>query len=412
MGFLEAIFGKKEKEPEKPAAMEFPKIRGEAQRELDSKMKIFYEEAPGDVERIWEKLAEIREVLEGFSKKPIKTENPQHENIAKQMKENFFVRLPKIIGNVRKPEGKEFRDYREFHSQIVQAMAQITKITSDNRYLLFFFKEEFEKLGGPVKDLVKLVDGMGEDLQEEGKKLDGFEALMKEVEAYEAEGKRISEAEGKIAKNRMEISQLEAQLEKSGKKGTEARKIELENAAADLRRASSAKRDTIASIILPLERIIRKYVKISAEKGNSKAAEAFLGDHMDALGKPGGMESLKIIAKEIDAMLSDGRLQEDAKDLHKHRESISRILSGELEESLAGLGGKEAEIGKIGGKIAENSREYANIARLEEKINGLKADIGNLEGDAAGSAGKKNLLLKEIENAYSEFSGKGITLVT
>ena len=102
------------------------------------------------------------------------------------MKENYFERIPKLLSQMDAPKEINFTNLQEFHARSVAIISQIEKITSDNRYLIFFFREEFEKLGGPVKSLAKKVDEFGKGILENQKYLEEAENSIRILENINA----------------------------------------------------------------------------------------------------------------------------------------------------------------------------------------------------------------------------------
>jgi hypothetical protein len=370
MGIFDIFFGGKNKqthiaEQRPKIEMQIDEITDFISKKSQSKLEPFISGAEGEISQILTEFKEIGIIAKELSVKPVKTENPTHERIARQMKENYSERLPKILSAIKAPEKNDYPEIQKFHSQVVGQLISITKITSDNRYLPFFFKEEFEKLGEPVRRLATTVDALGKRLAESG----GF---FREGEGFRAEIGKIGKLKLEESQNSSRAAELEIALKEKNSKLDLGKKAELGSkvddsikALAELENRQSEVKSGITALVSPLERVLRKYEKITEEAGKIKIIDDFLKDQIGTLGESGAsLKEFERVCSELKKALEEDRLKEDSKDKGKHLELLEKIRTGKL-------GGMLSEL-----QIAENEKN-----NKKGEIKALKDAIGKIEGD-------------------------------
>lgn len=378
-------------------------------RARDAKLAPFYASSRQKVIEILDLFKEIQLRFGEFSRKEIKIETPEHEKIARQMKENYFERIPKLLSQINAPKGSDYSDLLEFHSQANGVISQIGKITSDNRYLIFFFREDFEKLEVPLRALAKKMDEFGREISLNEKYLKEFgdaTGILEKIIGLESEIVKAKEAKMEMEGNAKGL------LEKQGKQedGIET-EIGLEKSKIlDLENQISRERGEIANIILPLQRVFRKFSRIALEKRLSLLSDEFSNDYFGEISGEAGDRKLLELIEEVGKQLISGNISEDTKDREKHLELIARIKAGAIAASLERL--RPLESSKM---LAQES-----LKNLEEELGkreGLKRELetlekGILEKEALAASDKDKILewVALLEIKLFELSGKTVKI--
>lgn len=414
--FLKKIFGESPREaPAKERALiktDLPGLESLIERKRDEALSPFFREANSKLDSILSLFMQVGRAADEFSKKPLKVENPQHEKIARQMKENYFVRIPKILSGVKKPKHVDYEEISRFHSETLRAMQDLTKITSDNRYLIFFYREEFERLGGPVKALAQESDALGALLEGNSTHFREGKALLEDARALLEEEKKLAEKKGDLAHAVAEAGAAKGRYIEGDEGNARRRASEHGLRIADIEGQISHIKTEIASLMLPLARLLRKFEKTSQEKALSKTAAGYLEDHLVAMrSEDPGLPRLIAVCGEIERLIEENKLVEEQKDRAKHSEIIGRIKAGAAEALLSNLKSAEQVKMKLDSELKDLEKELARfealkdeVARFEGKVLGEEEALKAQEKIVAARKGS----LSERAGAYI---GSGIELL-
>ncbi|MEK6954173.1 MAG: hypothetical protein AABX01_04140 [Candidatus Micrarchaeota archaeon] len=389
------------------------------ERGLDLKLAPFVKNSQKTIGEITALFREIEGMAGEFSKKPLTVKDPQHEKIASQMRENYFVRIPKILGTIKKPEKIDFIAISDFHSETLSAMLQITKITSDNRYLIFFYKEEFGRMGGPIKELSEKADLLGGEISENAQKYQEAQAIYGMASGIGIHGAKIAELNGKIAELRIKIAKIGAELGDKKNRVNDGQDGEIEEKLGLLKSESARNgeeithfKNRIGSLILPLERPLRKFEKISKDKKASLIARKYLRDHLIALKeeKP-QLPDLMPIMDALEKMLRDGAIIEDEKDLAKHLEAILKIKGGAIGGWLNGLRQAEMMAEEIGGKIKGEQAKLDALLAKKGEASALEVELQKIQMEIndADALGVGEILM--LSQKAGKFLGRDVKIV-
>ncbi|MFH0971285.1 MAG: hypothetical protein V1835_01835 [Candidatus Micrarchaeota archaeon] len=415
MGFFQKLFGMggnaKPPLPEK-TELQLKDVKIVAEQEAQKKLAPFLANAKTKIGGILSELEQIKKIAEEFSRKPIKTENPQHEKIAKQMKENYFLRIPKILDEIKKPGTLDFESVREFHVRLQKSVMQITKITSDNRYLIFFYKEEFERLGGPIKALAEAMDELGNEI---GRNSEVHSTGKKINDALE----EISRWEGQLLENTAAARRIGQELEDREKNfdanaygNAEGACKRAENGISRNGMQISKIKGEIAGILLPLERLLRKYEKNAPDKRNAKIAKNYYENHLGALmAEDGKVSGLHAICDEIDKMLSENTLSEDERDRKKHQEIFQRIRQGEVLENRQKLLQLQEEAELLNADLIAKRKVLSEIGKKSADIDARKAERRKLENERSEMLEKIDSQRLQLCESMGALSGKQVVIV-
>jgi chromosome segregation ATPase len=189
--------------------------------------------------------------------------------------------------------------------------------------------------------------------------------------------------------------------------------VELENELkalmqkiSELENKQSAIKSGITALVSPLERVLRKYEKITAGTGKIKIIGDFLKDQIGTLRESGdALKEFEGVCGELEKALLEDKLKEDAKDKGKHLELLEKIGKGKLGEMLGELqsvedekNNKNGEINALGDAIRKIEGEEKNIRLNEEEIKKFRVLL--LENQAGIE--KTILLLEEGLGKWSD----------
>lgn len=407
--------GKNEKKPQEPLPKEMrlsPKdLEPYLQAELDLRLKGFYGKADGRIKAIIALFKEIEAAALEFSKKTLSVENPQYEKIAKQMKENYFSRIPKILGGVKRPEKMDYESIMKFHGETLQAMLQITKITSDNRYLVIFYKEEFGKLGGPIKALSEEEDALGKLVAENSPTYESAGRIGSSIRTAHALIAEIEEKNLRKAGLEAGLEESAGRYRKSEEESEMEKAIILDRRKKELEGIISGYKGGIAALIQPMERLLRKFEKASSDRKLGKTADAYLKDHLAAARSEGiELSELRALCTEIGKLLVENKIEEEARDKNKHLGIIRRILAGEVRELMERLGKAERELEGVEVQIRGSHALLEGFARSKRAISDSETKVANASAEIAADTKALMELAVGIEKEAGGFLGARLTL--
>ncbi|MBI5229375.1 hypothetical protein HY991_04645 [Candidatus Micrarchaeota archaeon] len=390
MGFFDYFLGKKKEsspasapQPEtKPLELSFSELEEFLDKEKEKSLAEIY---PSSSELIQEILGEIHSlaaVLKDFEQKEVR-KDMDHYRIAIQMKENFFKRVPALL-EIKAPETISFDSLVHFHSRLFHSIASITKITSDNRYLIAFFGSDMDRIGKSMKSLASLNDELKKEIDSKASVVQEFNSVkdhLHEIRNLEYE-LEVSE------KNKFKFEQEAVVLEKE-KKELETELIENKQKAeaelAALERDVSSTKDVFISVVSPLERPLRKFERICLEKEQLNAVKKLLDSPVDFLLSENGEKAFKALLEKLKKAVDADFIEKDTRVREKILQHIERAISTEL------------SVEKLRQSLDERRRKHAAVEGVKRQEMQL-ADLGKrLESALVSSkeVEKKTALLKE-----------------
>ncbi|MFH1443031.1 MAG: hypothetical protein ABIG96_03270 [Candidatus Micrarchaeota archaeon] len=385
-------------------------LRPEIERRRTELLAPFYKESDAAIGEITGLFGKIGSAVGALSRKPIKAENPQYEKIAKQMKVNYFARIPKILEAVARPERIDFGGISNFHSTTVATMVQLTKITSDNRYLMYFYKEEFEALGEPIRQLALAEGDLGRAISGNGKHFNEAHIIFGGIADLEG---AIAQAEKLIERE----SDLMKRIEKYGgydkkEEGDAARKLEeLQKAGSEIDLEIAHQKTDIASLMQPLERPLRKFERIAIEKKHASLASGMADDHLAAMRNDGKtLPALKSLCAELERMLLDGKIEEGEKDKAKHLEILRKILEGRAEGMLMKLEAAEKRRKEMGNAIMDAERKVEEFRKIQKDREELVGELTRLKKEIDENGRERQKKLRALEEQAGNFLGREVEI--
>ncbi|MFH1750733.1 MAG: hypothetical protein ABH863_03585 [Candidatus Micrarchaeota archaeon] len=380
------------------------------ERRLEERLAPFYKDSKVAISEIMRLFGEIGAAVEALSKKPIQTENPQYEKIAKQMKVNYFARIPKILEGTVRPERADFPGISKFHEGTLAAMAQLTKITSDNRYLMHFYKEEFEALGEPIRALAQAEGQLGKAISGNAKHFNEAQKILGGIK--ESEGAiAVASAERERELNLMKRAEKKEGHEKKEEEAAGKKLEELQKASSEMDSEIAHLKTEIASLMLPLGRPLRKFERIAIDKKHTLAAAGMADDHLAAMRNDGkALPALKSLCAELEKMLMEGKIEEGEKDKAKHLEILRKIKEGETEGILVKLEAAEGRRREFESAIGDAERKVAEFRKIRQEEEELGAEISRAKKENEEKETESQKRLKALEARAGAFLGREVEI--
>ena len=412
---LEKIFGNKQEKKGKEEAgiKEGRKVSiklNDAQtlleREKEQKFSDFYEECAEISKKIQAGLPNLKSKLTELGNKELTDEAKQHKNIAQQMRENFSQRAPAIIDGISLPSENSYPAFAKYHLEVMNAMALLTKITSDNRYLLYFFKKDFEELGKGIKVLCETADKLAEKLKEfapENEKIENAERKIRETEGMRNEVSETTVQTGKLDK------QLEAERENERKLSEELQSKNLEGLEAaleDTKKNLLLEEMHLKEELMQLERPFRKYEKIVSDKKELFALKKYLSNLKEALSEDGkDYPQLKSLLGSLKKAIQEGKIEGSDK-----LNAIEKILNGSLNAKTDAI----EKLMKREEMLLADLKPLQKLKFDSESAKGRKLgtekDLQMKKSKITDAENKISSGTKELETLLSEISGNEIKI--
>ncbi|MCX6811955.1 MAG: hypothetical protein NT039_04690 [Candidatus Berkelbacteria bacterium] len=169
MGILDLIFGKpkinlESTAPLGPLVLAISDIRKATAEKKGDKVKDIYPKCKELSNNVATLLPKIKESVNRVKSKNIDKSIRGYE-ISVQMKQKFSERAPVLIDSIKPINEVNIANIILFHNALNHAIVSITKITSDNRYLFFFFSEEMKGFGKLMKELCDINDEINHQIE-------------------------------------------------------------------------------------------------------------------------------------------------------------------------------------------------------------------------------------------------------
>ncbi|MEW6329566.1 MAG: hypothetical protein AB1468_05645 [Candidatus Micrarchaeota archaeon] len=385
MGFFDSIFGKKTGGSEVKGRMNARALVAELRREEEKRLAGAHSECGPLCGRIMESFGEIENVARELEKKNVDMD-PAFAKIAGGMRTNFVPRARSATKIELKGEG--YSDLLLFHEAAMRNLATLTKISSDNRYLFHFFKEEMGRLGDAVKRATKYADELKERLDARRKSAEPVESLRAEAEKFEGKLGELANLKSSIAKIQDEVREKTGRASKFVTDDSGFRKI-------DETRAQKAKaRELISARLGALERPLRKFEKICADAFLRKLAGEYVSAPFETFAREEAeYPHLKSLLVALRACIEKGEIK--LKNQEGIIEDCTRIIDG----SLAAWAEEYKRLGKEEEALEKETEPAKRI--MEEKKN-LEDEVRALGDELKKSAARADALEKEIDEKKAE----------
>lgn len=411
MGLWERLFGgggKKERAPPEEILLEWDGVPDFLEAEKKRVLEPHLPAAWRLMEGICAGFAELRREIGGLFLRPIETQQPNLQRIASQMRDNYVKRAMQAAEQINAPAQPGFGDVEKFHGQVVEALKNLNKTAFDNRYLIGFYKKDFEKLGEIVQPIARRADELGQWLEKQKPKVRAFETARKDWEEGEKLREEISGWRRKIAEAETDIRQLNdagaSDAEALKKKSEENSRARFDAEA----RLSQAKSEAVGPVV-PLQRLLRKYEHACELKKKSVARKyaenAWLALHDDAR-----QQSLLSLCRDAKAMVAGGRLKAEPKEAAA-LEALAHALSTDaFERKLAEAAGIEALLNELRGEEKALNRSLGEFEEGQRRAGEMKESIAKARADAEAAENSSKALISRLEKEMEDATAKKVVL--
>jgi predicted nucleic acid-binding Zn-ribbon protein len=346
-------------------------------------------------------LPKLKESVNKVKEKSIGKEIRGYE-IAVQMKQKFSERAPPTIDSIKPMKDANLQNLVQFHNSLNSAIVSITKITSDNRYLFFFFNDEMKDFGRQMKELCRINDEIRAKIESKKDIFDAENGIISEISKYESlksehgslsnltnKLKHEVDEEGKKAENL--VKDMGSLADSSNGLRDEIKRLELEIEGLN---------KELASFLYLLERPLKKYRRIVAEKWKINAVDELISNPVDAYIKfASGEKAFESVFDDLKAQMLKKGIVEDKKTLDKAIQAIDKLKQETMVNSAINLSDLHKEL----------SLRQSKLKEFEDRERELKKDL--LEFEKKQKEYNKHLhqgesIKKKIDETITEIESK------
>lgn len=393
MDLLDLFFGKKKKEGRTVSLQE---LKGIIEGKKERMLAEIYPNCRKLCSQVAVAVNNIKEDVNSIANKKL-DEGIIGYQIAKQMQGEFTKIISNLLGSFKQPQVTGYADFFEFHKQLMKTLTEITKITSNNRYLFYFFDKEMNEFGRKMKEICRIADEIKDELSSKVdviEKSGKIERMIGDISKLKNE-LDVQKRSGESLRREIEILnekklQMKPQLlEKIKKKEEFEEEIKCEEYEIE-----NAKR-ILVQHLYQLQRPLRKLRKLLLEKEKLRIIESYLTDPINAIVEDKTQNNLKEIIAELRKSIVE--IETNKKMEEKILKNIEEINSGCLFEPVKKLNESteklklyenqiekiisfEKEAGDINDCIKSKERELEKLTSNEEGYNeNLKKEIYDLQ---------------------------------
>lgn len=379
MGLWERLLGvEKKEEPPVEETLEWKKIPEFLRKEEEARLEPRIPEALRLMREINAGFGELKREISGLFRKPI--DSQQLQRIAVQMRENYVKRAAQAADEIQVPAEPAFENVEAFHEKLLGVLTALNKSASDNRYLIGFYKQDFERLAEIMKPIARQTDELREWLEATRPAVQAFEAANKTWE----EGERLRNEIIKWERKSLELEGELKLLPVSGASDEDSVKKKLEeNSLAQIDaegRLSRAKSEAVGPIIR-LQRLLRKYEHACGDKKKAADARQYSENAWQALKEDSGQRALRLICAEMSELANASRLPIENKEKGALDDLRQVLSSDSFAEKIAEADAAEARLAELrdSGKaferlLAEENERARRKSELEKRIESEKAE--------------------------------------
>jgi DNA repair exonuclease SbcCD ATPase subunit len=410
MGLFDRVFGKREA-AEKETILSREHALGELCRLRKETLAI--EEAPAICREAASEIEHLKRAAKEFSAKEIEPGVAGYK-IAAAMRSNFSSRVPKVLEEITPPKEYGYGDVSAFQQKLERALVEMTKATSDNRYLFALFQGDMRNFATHAKALAALSQRLREKLQEK------TDAERKITAAEKAIGE-ITRSKQNLEKNKAELEKLEQEtkrLESEAERAAQASEAERREAEGLRREVSSAEakaervRARVAQRFSVLPRVLRKFGKVTADGELEKLAVRYAEPALAFREDRGA--GLRRLLPAIEAALNEGSIEKDSRAASKIASELRKLedalSSGVIERELAEAGSLEEHADRLRQEVEGRVLRSRKHEAVVEELNAAKARKAFLEEGISTEGKNEGSAKARAEEILGELLRSKITI--
>ena len=388
VGFFDFIFGKKTG-AEGKGKLSARELVAELRAEEEKKLEGAHAECRALCDGIIESFRKIEGITRALERKNVDMD-PALAKIAGGMKTNFVPRARAAAGVELK--GKSYPDLLLFHESAMRNLAALTKISSDNRYLFHFFKDEMGRLGDAAKRATKYADELKEKLEARKKRAEPIESLKGEVEEFEKNLRELEALKAGIARIQNELKEKTERASRLVSDDSGMKKL------GETRAQKDKARELISARIGALERPLRKFEKVSADAWLRKLAGEYTSAPFETFAREGmDYPHLKTLLTALRACIQKGEVK------LKNQEGIVEDCTRMIEGSLSAWASEHKRLSE---EEAALEKEIEPAKKLIEERKNLESEARALGEELRKNSARAEALEKEIQNKKAELEKK------
>ncbi|MEM2974698.1 MAG: hypothetical protein QW112_03715, partial [Candidatus Micrarchaeia archaeon] len=187
-----------------------PEPRKEITRRKEAQVRDIYPICQNLAAEAYALIPKLRRIVENLKNKEIDKSIGGY-GIAIQMRHQFVERMPQLLDELKSMNIANIQDVIRFNINLNNFIIAATKITSDNRYLFFFFNQEMKEFGKLMKEMCKISDDL--KMRLESKK----EVFDREGKIYAAVS-RLESARSEFRKILCDIKNIEDEIDRDSER--------------------------------------------------------------------------------------------------------------------------------------------------------------------------------------------------
>lgn len=392
MKWLSNLFLRKKEETQSRITPE------DAERLLEEKTKPWQEELSSLLSDIYAGIKEKKAALAGSNTRLEKAQVLEeiHSRLLKAAltnRENITKQISAITSAIRTPDGTDYATALEFYGNSSRTIAECTqRSTVSYQYVKLVFEEESREVRQKAKELEEAFISLKKELDSRREFFDRASSAKEKILGIRKITGEKQEQEKKAEQAEEKREQMKKGLEETKKRlglllagdeytGFEKAKAGILAAEAELR----ANREKAASLISPVERVLKKYRK-AAEDGktryaNLKVIDRYLAGPADALLSDKDLD-ICTIAVEIRGLAGTGEIEKDLKRTEKVLQSLNDIKPEKIRTMQLRNGSLSLKKASLEKKMSESRIEPEKKA-LEGETGRISGHIREIEAEAA-----------------------------
>ncbi len=428
MGFLDKLFGKREKETKVMELAEAEELIQNKKMEISKKLE---REVFGKFSEIKHLIPEARRELDAFSKRDIEAEegHKRLRKIVTTSKKSMVNQMNSLLSKLQPPEERDFEAIRKYclnaNSILEREVASFGKNIQISGLVL---KDEIKNLGNYIRELGKTFkeiqamfnksgfddfENASEKIDELKKSLNDEEALASDREQLEKTIKEIGKSAGEKER---EIEEMKISSEAKGLEETRAKLSGLVN-------ERKALKEKLINLLASVDRPMKKFQSLvesgrfvlnEKEKNllNQYLSNPLLAEKQDVRG-----EVLKSLLINVEKCVNDGGIVLKDKERGKRLGALQRLIEYDFYSEIFWKSNELAsELNSLEKEMDANAFQ-SRISSLERNLKEINAKADDAKSEAESVEKKLNMIKDSVgenksaaENSISKISGNKVLL--